>query len=197
MKKFIFAVFALLTICACETKKNTVSELNVETAISLDREDMYKNYGDDYRWFETTVVLKNHLDSEDVSMEIESVTNLFQYVIESGQSADVLVITYTHDKNGTNVQKVHDFVLDDEVLNDKQIVLRFEDAYSTFMQSNTIRPHSRYVVLRKEVGMIEANTQYIFGNSECQVYVDAVTGKVSTLNPAFPENSQLNYAFSW
>ena len=64
-------------------------------------------------------------------------------------------------------------------------------------EANIPKPHSKNVVLRKEIGSLDANPQYIFGNSQAQVYVDAVTGEVRGYNPAFPENAQLNYAFSW
>ena len=41
------------------------------------------------------------------------------------------------------------------------------------------------MVLRKQVGPVDANPQWIFGNLHSQIYVDAVTGAVSKDNPAF------------
>jgi hypothetical protein len=59
------------------------------------------------------------------------------------------------------------------------------------MAANAPKPHSRQVVLRKEVGPNSINPQYIFGNFQAQLYVDAVTGDVKTKNPAFPDNMTL------
>ena len=56
------------------------------------------------------------------------------------------------------------------------------------MEANCPKPHSKKCTLRKELGPngADVNAQYIFGNSEQQVYVDAVTGKVSLTNPVYP-----------
>ena len=62
-------------------------------------------------------------------------------------------------------------------------------AYEKMMNANCPKPHSRHCVLRREVGPIaDINPQYIFGNDQMQVYVDAMTGEVRTNNPVFPED---------
>ena len=65
------------------------------------------------------------------------------------------------------------------------IKITFAEALEKLNQVNFPKPHSRYCVLRKEVGPKDANVQYIFGNSKAQLYVDAVTGEVTDLNPVF------------
>ena len=40
------------------------------------------------------------------------------------------------------------------------------------METNIVKPHSQKVVLRRELGPIDANPQYIFGNTHEHVYVD-------------------------
>ena len=42
--------------------------------------------------------------------------------------------------------------------------------------------------LGNPIGPVTINAQYIFGNLESQIWVDAVTGDVKNSNPAFPDS---------
>ena len=75
--------------------------------------------------------------------------------------------------------------MEDFPLNDEAIVLTFTEALDRVLAANYPKPHSKYVVLRKEIGPKAANPQYIFGNLKSQLYVDATTGAVSDSNPVF------------
>lgn len=209
MKKLFY--FVVLAVCAsmfmscssCKDEKKTnendtiKSELVVENLTSSDREDMFNNASKDYRWFETCILLKNFLDDENDGT-IDNVTNTFQVVIDYGKSADVFVHRYNHSSNGETTKTVmSDFVVGDEPLENQKIVVTFKQAFDKLMATNLPKPHSRYCVLRKEAGWLEANPQYIFGNTQKQLYVDAVTGEVRDYNPAFPKDNQLNYSFTW
>ena len=178
---------------------STINEaaLVVENIVSTDRQSMYLNYGGDYRWFETCILMKDFLDSEDCDGTIAGISNVFQVVREEGKTADVHVILYAHTPDTTSVEVKKGFWVEDMPMNNEAIKVTFKQAYDKMMQANCPKPHSKHCVLRKQVGPVEANPQYIFGNSQAQVYVDAVTGEVRGYNPAFPENAQLNYAFSW
>jgi len=160
------------------------SELNVEHLISMDRQYMYTNYAKDYRWFETCITLKDFLDEENDGT-ITSVSNIFQVVELIGNGANVHVIFATHTPDDTSYDVKHSFWIEDHVLNDEVIKVTFKEAYEKLMSTNCPKPHSKHVVLRKEIGLVDANPQYIFGNSEAQVYVDAITGDVNTNNPAY------------
>lgn len=210
MKKVLFTLMAAIAIlagvssCKCTSdKQETVepaveqAELVVENLISTDRQSMYTNHGEDYRWYETGVVLKDFLDEENDG-SIEMVVNVFQ-VIEhlDSTSFDTFVYKYQHTLEGNAEDSVHGFWVEDYPLNEEEITVTFRQAYERLMEANLPKPHSKHVVLRKEVGPVNANPQYIFGNSQAQIYVDAVTGEVRNYNPAFPKNAQLNYAFSW
>jgi len=167
-------------------------ELKVENVISMDRQDMFLNYKEDYRWFETCIVLADFLDAEGSEGKVYAVSNIFQYIIEKDeQSADVRVVMYNHLPDTTAVEVVNSFWVGDCVMNNSEIKLTFEQAYDRLMQANLPKPHSKQVVLRKELGPKDANPQYIFGNVQCHVYVDAVTGDVSTINPVYGEEFQL------
>jgi len=212
MKKFLVFLMSIMLMigvssCTCTQQKKenvepvvdslAVTELVVENTISTDKESVYLNHGKDYRWFETGVVLNDWLDGESDG-SIEMVVNVFQVVdyIDS-TSFDTFVYKYQHTQEGTFEDSVHGFWVEDYPLNDEVIKVTFKEAFEKVQAVNYKKPHSRQVVLRKEVGPVDANPQWIFGNSEAQLYVDAVTGEVRDWNPAFPKDTKLNYAFSW
>ena len=193
MKKFIFAIVSLLCMTACNPKKSqpaptqeeTPVELIVGNTISTDRQYMFMNYGGDYRWYETGVVLKDFLDEENDGT-IDMVVNVFQSVeMLDSTSFDTFVTKYQHTYAGDIEETIHGFWVEDYPLNDEEIKITFKEAYEKVMEVNLPKPHTRQVVLRKQVGPVDANPQWIFGNLKSQIYVDAVTGEVSDENPAF------------
>ena len=67
------------------------------------------------------------------------------------------------------------------------MTVTFNEVLEKINEVNMPKPHSKQCVLRKQVGPVAANPQYIFGNVKSQIYVDAINGKVSDENPAFPK----------
>ena len=206
MKKIIFGIMlivaAMFVSCSKCSKQDftsvdstsvdsasvdSVVSLDVNNIISMDRQEMYLNHGDNYRWFETCIKLKDFLDEENDG-SLEEVVNVFQVVIEKGNGADVKVYKFQHFADGTVVKdSVDGFWVEDEPLNEEAIIISYDEAYEKLMAVNMPKPHSKYVTLRKQVGPVDANPQYIFGNIRDVVFVDATTGEVSEENPAFPE----------
>lgn len=197
MKRLIFTMMLVVTVLlalnSCEErKKNTVTEepvvttiLNVERAISMDKEYMTLNYGGDYRWYETCILMKDFMD-EETTGEVKGITSIFQVVREhAGGGADTKVIMISHTKNADTIEVIDGFWVEDFPMNTEEINLTYIDAFNRAMETNCIKPHSQHCVLRKEVGPKNTNVQYIFGNRRCQVYVDAVTGDVSNHDPVF------------
>ena len=193
MKKVFLMTLALgLMVCfaACKHEKKVElssqkAELNVENVVSADRQQMYLNYGGDYRWYETCILLNNFLDEETDTL-IAGVSNVFQVVTEFDSSSfDVHVILFAHTPDTSSVTVKEGFWVEDYPMNEDSIRISFKEAYDLIMATNYPKPHSKHCVLRKEIGPKECNPQYIFGNSHAQLYVDAVTGKVSPENPAF------------
>lgn len=186
----LLMVFAVSCTCSSNNAQpalgdsNEVANLVVENVISLDRQAMYLKAADDYRWFETGVVLKDWLDEENDG-SIEMVVNVFQTVIERGNGFDTMVYKFQHTVEGTVEDNIHGFWMEDNPLNDEAIVLTFEQAFERVMAVNMPKPHTKQVVLRKQVGPVDCNPQWIFGNARAQIYVDAVTGDVTDKNPAF------------
>ena len=206
MKKFLFILSAVLcmSLASCNSCKSEKPEtatdsttvvtndsaMVVENVVGMDRQYMFTNYGKDYRWFETCIVLKDFLDEENDGT-ITGVSNIFQVVFEKEGGADVNVIMFTHVGDSTQMDIKNAFWVEDMPMNDDAIKVTFKEAYEKVMAINLPKPHSRHCVLRKQVGPVTANPQYIFGNSEAQIYVDAVTGDVTDKNPAFPADLKM------
>ena len=185
----VIAIIFNFTSCKCSNNDyvepvSETSELVVENLISMDREYVFLNYGENYKWFETSIVLNDFIDS-DTTLFVAEVSNIFQVIEEFEESFDTHVVLISHSLDSNDVVVEHGFWVEDSPLNDKSIVLTFNDAMEKVFESNYPKPHSKYVVLRKEVGPNDANAQWIFGNRKYQLYVDAVTGEVLDKNPVF------------
>lgn len=211
MKRILFGLFMLMMLmigmnsCTGCNKSQDVNnvdttevasdtaELNVENLISMDRQAMYNKVGEDYRWYETCMQLNDFLDEENDG-SLAEVVNVFQAVVaRSEHSFDTKVYKFQHFADGTWAEdSIHGFWIEDEPMNNEAIKVTYKEAYDKLMATNLPKPHSRYVTLRKEVGPVAANPQYIFGNMRETIFVDAVTGEVFDYNPAFgkPEDGK-------
>lgn len=168
-----------------EAEVEVLTSVSFETTISSDKEYMALNYGEEYRWYETTAVMNNFLD-EECDGSIESVGSVFQVTTEEDEtSMDTEVILTSHTEAAHDYIAKHGFYVGDRDLCKAPIILKFEDAFAKVMESDFPKPHSRYCVLRQEVGAKEANPQYIFGNENYALFVDAVSGEVTDQNPAY------------
>ena len=194
----VLGIGLLMGLYSCDPKNKTQEaavtdteitangSVKVDYTISADREYMFVNHQSDYRWYETSIVLSSYLDAADQSGVVACVANVFQVVTpEDSGGADTYVVQITHTPTEVQIDEQHGFWIEDYPLNEQGIKLTFQQAYDKLMSANYPKPHSRHCVLRKQVGPVDANPQYIFGNSRAQVYVDAVTGNVSNTNPAF------------
>ena len=203
MKKIILCLmlavsFVLASCSGCHTEQpdfngngnndtvTVIESLVVENVISTSREGMFLNYGGDYRWFETCILMKDYMDSE-TDGSVEAVTSVFQVITEKETGFDTHVVMTVQTLDTNTVEIKHGFWVEDFPLNDEEINLTFEEAFLRANEANYPKPHSKHCVLRREVGPNPANAQYIFGNNKGQIYVDAVTGEVSDKNPVFPE----------
>lgn len=198
MKKFIIllSILACFTSCKCtngapqepviDPEIEVVDSLGiVEQAQGLDRQAMFLRYGENFKWFETGVQLRDFLDEENDGT-VDMIVNIFQ-VAEQRETGnfDTYVLKFQHFGEECIEDSIHGFWLDDFPLNEEEIVITFNEAYEKVMEVNLPKPHTRQVVLRKELGPNPANPQWIFGNLKSQIYVDAVTGEISEENPAY------------
>ena len=167
---------------------DSVAAINVEHAIATDRQAMYLKFKDDYRWYETDILLPEFLNAENVTSDPVMVVNIFQSVVERGNGFDTWVWKFQHLNNGTVLKdSVQGFWIENYALNDEVIKLNYTEAWDRMMQANYPKPHSKHVTLRNPIGPVSVNTQWIFGNIHEQIWVDAVTGDTKNSNPAFPK----------
>lgn len=197
MLTFLFSMTVGLTSCECKKKgeapKETVTqvtELVPETVISTDRQQLFNEIGGDYIWYETTALYADRFDAEDATGKVVFVKNTFQQVKtetdEKGREVyDVWCYIFKTDLTERAEYALHTFMVENDPLTDTQICLTFKAAYDRMMQANIPKPTNRTCVLRIPVGPYVCNAQYIFGDNNWAVFVDAVTGDVSTRNPAF------------
>ena len=166
----------------------TTAVLDVEHSIALDRQAMYVNYKDNYRWYETEILLPEFMDSDSATSNPEMIVNVLQSVVEEGNGADVWVHKFQHFKNGEIVHdSIQGFWIENYALNDEVIKFKYTEAWDRMMAVNYPKPHSKHVTLRNPIGPVAVNTQWIFGNIHEQIWIDAVTGDAKNSNPAFPE----------
>lgn len=168
--------------------KDSTVVINVEHAIATDRQAMYVNYKDDYRWFETEILLPEFMDADNATSNPEMVVNVLQSIVEKGNSADVWVHKFQHFKDGTVVHdSIQGFWIENCALNNDVIKLKYTEAWDQMMAVNFPKPHSKHVTLRNPLGPVSVNAQWIFGNIHEQIWIDAVTGEAKNSNPAFPK----------
>lgn len=140
----------------------------------------------DYQYFEASFELVSTVDSLD-SFSVSSIQSIYQVVDTVTSTPTVFVANYSFD-SATVAWKVLEgaFWTEDLDLRSKDVKLSPEEAFSKLMETNVIRPHSRFMVLRCPLGPIACDAQYIFGNTNSGiVYVNAKTGEVTTTDPVF------------
>ena len=190
MKKVIYflaalAVVAGLASCKCTREQEPVV-LNPEATISVDRDAMAA-VDSAYRWFETRAEYDNFFDA-DTTLTLNKVESIFQVAVEDSLGIKTYVYDFVHELGveDADPEVVEGFVLDEMPLNTVEVAITFDEALERMMEANLPKPHSTKAVLRRELGPKQGvNAQYIFGNIEAQVFVDAVTGDVTDKNPAF------------
>lgn len=191
MKKFLafLMTFALLlgaSSCTSCNKEVKQMETVVEQVVQSDRQWMSDQFGCDYIYYETQIVLNEWLDDENCTGTVASILNVFQ-IVEGGDTAfSPHVYLFKHTDSTFNVKVVDDAWMEDQDMAKDAITITYRQAYKKMMKANCIKPHTKNCVLRKMVGPYDCNPQYIFGDAfdEC-VFVDAVNGRVSANNPAF------------
>ena len=195
MKKVIYfltalAVVAGLASCKCTREQEPVV-LNPEATISADRDAMAA-VDSTYRWFETRAEYDNFFDA-DTTLTLNKVESIFQVAVEDSLGVKTYVYDFVHELGveDADPEVIEGFVLDDMPLNTVEVALTFDEALERMMEANLPKPHSTKAVLRRELGPKQGvGAQYIFGNTEAQVFVDAVTGDVTDKNPVFEAEAE-------
>ena len=195
MKKllFLFSLVFILASCACQHKKvepapQVDSTIVVDKVIKADLDYMTAKYGDkDFRWYESLVLLEDFLDS-DADMKVAELVNVYQ--VAEGGDTHVYKIQHLPGSEAV-VDSIKGFWIEDFPMNYDEIKLSYDDAFAAFNAVNFPRPHSKHICLRKPIGPQACNSQYVFGNIQSQVWIDAVTGEAKNSNPAFPDGFKM------
>jgi len=149
------------------------------------------NYGENYRWFETCVLMDDFLD-EETDGSVNMVVNIYQVAKGDDKSFDVKVFKFQHLKDGTVLKdSVAGFWIEDNPLNDSTIKIDYKEAFNLVQKVNLPKPHTRNAILRNPLGPLDTNPQWVFGNIREQIWVDATTGEIRKSNPAFPDELKM------
>lgn len=195
MKTFNENLAALIVSVAKELSKTEDSvqklsfgQANLTDYITADNQYMNTETGNDYTWYETDILLNDFLD-EECDGSIAELVNIFQTVEQvSKTSFDTKVFKFQHFADGRNIKdSTLGFWIENYALHMDEIKVSYKDAFKKIQEVNLPKPHSRHVCLRNPIGPKECNPQWIFGNIQSQIWVDAVTGEVRESNPAFPD----------
>lgn len=186
--------------CQSENKKQDAAELlklGSDRVISTHREGVFLNTPKDYclKWMQAEATWTDFLtDSTAADATLMEVTSGFQaQKVVNGHGSTVCKVTIvtTNTMATDSIVLDHSFYLDNYPLNDKPIVLSFEDARRQALEANCPKPKTRVAVLRSPLGPVHVDdAYYIFappgGAKQPFIFVNARTGEVSTHNPAFP-----------
>ena len=193
--RIILVAFLTLVFVGCGGKKEEKREtfrsneelVGIENIIMNDEMQMRKSFGNDFRYYESYATFDKYFDSGSENWITELCT-VFQVLDDDGEdgSFDTRVIIFAHRPGSTFIDKKAGIFVENYNFKRESVKLSFIQAYEKMKFSGLKKPKSRFCSLRKQFGLVETNPQYVFGNAEESVYVDAVTGEVSDKNPVYP-----------
>ncbi len=156
-----------------------------EHIVALHRQTMHKLInGKTYYWYETKYTLTGEVTAETLpTIEVSEITSTFQTF-----APELCYRITTNAVKGTLIPApVPGLWIEDFDLSFAEITLTVKDALQRLSEWNGVLPTgSTTITLRKPVGPVECNAQYVIGNPFEAVWVDAVTGDVTDKCPAFP-----------
>lgn len=156
---------------------------------ALHRQMMYAQVGQEYQWRNSKVLFDSPICATNLEdLTVVDVTDVFQYWNNGPKvqfiSSNVL--------NGTIIPPaIPDVWIEDASMNEAQIKLSAEDVLNRLKEWNGVIPVAECMSLRLPVGPVACNAQWVIGDVYDVIFVDAVTGEISNVNPAFkPENKE-------
>lgn len=202
MKKLFFAIIALFTLSICfvscskcshKSEEKSYEDTKITKIIKADKEHM-NSIDTAYKYFETSYTFSGTIDTL-ATPDIVEVSSVFQTFNETTLKATVYFSEHFLEKGDSInwIVKENCWWGEDLNLKDYHYVLTVEDAFKLMKASNCIKPQTKCCVLRLQLGPKRCNPQYIFGNDKVgMIFVDAVTSKVTNINPAFGNSKKIN-----
>lgn len=163
----------------------TARILNVEDINYGDLQYMKEHYKNDYRWYQSSILLKDYLDVENQTSEVAEITNIFMIITDPDKSYDTNIIMFRHTLEDDDIDIIPSLWIEEDVnIKENYVEVKFKDAVKKARESKPIL-HTKRVVLRKHLGPLDINPQWTFGNNHGLVFIDATYGTLSTEQPAF------------
>lgn len=156
----------------------------VEHIVALHRQTMFTLYGgEQYVWYETRVLFNDSIKWETIdNLKVTDVTDIFQLF----DPARCQFIS-TNVEKGTIIPKpIPDIWIEDCDMTDAEIKLWPEDVLEKLKAWDGILPPATGMTLRIPLGPRKCNAQWVLGNIQEVIFVDAVTGDITNWCPAFP-----------
>lgn len=184
-------IIGLQSCTNCSNGQFTQTD-DITAYITLDNQYMATETGNDFRWYETEILLDEFLD-EECDGSIAELVNIFQVAeMKDSTSFDTKVFKFQHFADGRNAKGYTlGFWIEDYPMKLEEIKVPYKKAFEIVQQVNLPKPHSQHVVLRNPIGPKGCNPQWIFGNIHEQIWIDAVTGEARSSNPAFPDGFKM------
>lgn len=152
---------------------------------ALHRQTMYNLAGGvKYEWRNSRVIFNDVITMENIDeLHVTDVNDVFCYWNERGPWVQYI---NSHVKNGVQIPwPINDVWIEDSDLSNLQIQLSAEDALLRLKEWNGIIPPATFLTLRCPVGPKDCNAQWVIGNVNDVIFIDAVTGEINDSNPAF------------
>ena len=155
---------------------------------ALHRQMMYAQVGQEYEWRNSKVLFDNPICSANLDdLTVVDVTDVFQYW-DNGPKVQFISSNVL---NGTIIPPaIPDVWIEDASMNEAQIKLSAEDVLNRLKEWNGVIPIAECMSLRLPVGPVACNAQWVIGDVYDVIFVDAVTGEISDVNPAFKTDNK-------
>lgn len=153
---------------------------------ALHRQTMYNLAGGvKYEWRNSRVILNDVITMENIDeLHVTDVNDVFCYWNERGPWVQYV---NSNVKYGMQIPwPINDVWIEDSDLSNLQIQLSAEDALQRLKEWNGIIPPATFLTLRCPVGPKDCNAQWVIGNVNDVLFIDAMTGEIRDYDPAFP-----------
>lgn len=213
MKKIIFLMLALVTlgmtvgVVACaECSKGETPKIDAPVVVyhdydgvvqdftagvgqiqALHRQTMFSLIGSkEYQWRNSRVILNDTVTMENIdNLHVVAVNDVFFYW--DGVKGPMVQYINSHAKYGVQIPyPINDVWIEDADMSKQPIKISAEQALMRLKEWNGILPKDcNFIILRLPVGPKDCNVQWVFGDVDDVLFIDAVTGEIRDYDPAF------------
>lgn len=139
-----------------------------------------------YQWRNSRVLLNDTVTMENIDdLHVVAVNDVFFYW--DSQKGPMVQYINSHVKQGVQIPyPINDVWIEDADMSDKPIKLSAEEALMRLKEWNGILPKDcNFIILRLPVGPNDCNPQWVFGDVDDVLFIDAVTSEIREHDPSF------------